>query len=163
MVGISTAVLLLHHFRFEIQKNYCAYFWWTKFTIHDQLAVWSLNFHTSLRAYKRGNTIPSPQIQPKISRYSLNQPLTYIIFWVFLLVWVRVDVHKYGVFSSTRNSFASSSLHSDGWRHTLWKTVTRVARKRGTPRRRGDDIYLFIATDDIPRSFVPSSALKDSV
>jgi len=82
-----------------------------------------LNFRTSLRAYECTNlgtltlfrnTFLSPQIELKISSYSLNHQLMYIIFWVFLLVCVRVDVRKYGVFSSTRNALESASLHTNG-------------------------------------------------
>lgn len=140
------------------------YSWWTKLTIHDQLAVWPLNICKKLRAYKPTNvgkltlfwnTFPSPQIQPNIPCYSLNHSLKYIIFWVFLLVCLLVDVRKYGVSSSTRNSLASASLHSDGWRHTLWRNFTRFARKRGTSRHKADDVNWFIWTADGPCSIVP--------
>jgi hypothetical protein len=171
MIGILTTVLLLHHFGLKTRKPPVLYVWLTKFTIPYQLAVRPLIFRTSLRAYKHTNVgtltlfrniFPSPQIESKISRYSLKHPLTYIIFWVFLLVWVCVDVRKYDVFSSTR-TLAFASLHSDGWRHTLWRTVTRVALKRGTSPRRAEDINWFIPADDGPRSVVPSSALEDSL
>ena len=140
MSGIFTVFLPLHHFRFEMHKSPVLSLWWTNFTSHDQLALWSINHRKSLPAYKRTNmvtltlfrnTFPRPQIQPQFFRYALNHPLTCIIFWVFLLVSLCVDVcklvSKYRMFISTWISLASLSSPSDGWRRKLWRTQSRVS------------------------------------